>query len=39
LRIVRDGLKPEDRVIVDGLQRARVGAKVSPHAATAGNKT
>ena len=39
LRIVREGLTPEDRVIVDGLQRARVGAKVSPHAATAGNKT
>jgi membrane fusion protein, multidrug efflux system len=42
LRVVRDGLKPEDRVIVDGLQRARVGAKVSPHAANAapaGSKT
>ena len=39
LRIVREGLTPQDRVIVDGLQRARVGAKVSPHAATAGNKT
>jgi multidrug efflux system membrane fusion protein len=42
LRVVRDGLKPEDRVIVDGLQRARVGAKVSPHtanAAPAGSKT
>ena len=39
LRIVREGLTPADRVIVDGLQRARVGAKVSPHAATAGNKT
>jgi membrane fusion protein, multidrug efflux system len=42
LRVVRDGLKPEDRVIVDGLQRARVGAKVSPHAAPAapaGGKT
>jgi len=39
LRIVREGLKPEDRVIVDGIQRARVGAKVSPHAATAGSKT
>ena len=25
--------KPDDRVIVDGLQRARVGAKVSPHEA------
>jgi RND family efflux transporter MFP subunit len=33
LRVVRDGLKPDDRVIVDGLQRARVGAKVSPHEA------
>jgi membrane fusion protein, multidrug efflux system len=32
LRVIRDGLTPEDRVIVDGIQRARVGAKVSPHA-------
>jgi membrane fusion protein, multidrug efflux system len=47
LRVVREGLKPDDRVIVDGLQRARVGAKVSPHeakpsdtkTAPAGNKT
>src|ERR1700722_9416170 len=39
LRVIREGLKPEDRVIVDGLQRARVGAKVSPHAAAADNKT
>src|SRR6202042_3369394 len=42
LRVVREGLKPDDRVIVDGLQRARVGAKVSPHeakAAPAGGKT
>jgi membrane fusion protein, multidrug efflux system len=40
--VIRDGLKPEDRVIVDGLQRARVGAKVSPHTANAaptGSKT
>jgi RND family efflux transporter MFP subunit len=35
LRVVRDGLKAEDRVIVDGLQRARVGAKVNPHPAPA----
>ena len=35
LRVIREGLKPEDRVIVEGLQRARVGAKVSPHAAPA----
>jgi RND family efflux transporter MFP subunit len=42
LRVIREGLKPEDRVIVDGLQRVRVGAKVSPHAAKAapaGGKT
>jgi RND family efflux transporter MFP subunit len=40
LRVIREGLKPEDRVIVDGLQRARVGAKVSPHPpATSGGKT
>jgi membrane fusion protein, multidrug efflux system len=41
LRVIREGLKPEDRVIIEGLQRARVGAKVSPHAAPAapaGNK-
>ncbi len=29
LRVIREGLKAEDRVIVDGIQRARVGAKVS----------
>jgi multidrug efflux system membrane fusion protein len=30
LRVIREGLKPDDRVIIDGLQRARVGAKVTP---------
>jgi RND family efflux transporter MFP subunit len=39
LRVIRDGLKAEDRVIVDGIQRARVGAKVTPQAAPAGGKT
>jgi membrane fusion protein, multidrug efflux system len=42
LRVVREGLKPEDRVVVDGLQRARVGAKVTPHEAkpaSSGGKT
>jgi membrane fusion protein, multidrug efflux system len=44
LRVVREGLGPEDRVVVDGLQRVRVGAKVAPHEAKpapapAGNKT
>ena len=42
LRVIREGLKAEDRVIVDGLQRARVGAKVTPQTAEvkpAGGKT
>ena len=33
LRVVREGLTKDDRVVVDGLQRARVGAKVTPQAA------
>lgn len=28
--VVRDGLEPSDRIVVDGVQRARVGAKVTP---------
>ena len=32
LRVIREGIKAEDKVIIEGLQRARVGAKVSPHA-------
>jgi multidrug efflux system membrane fusion protein len=36
LRVVKEGLKPDDKVIVDGLQRARIGAKVTPHQAVAG---
>jgi RND family efflux transporter MFP subunit len=39
LRVVREGLKPEDKVIVEGLQRARIGAKVAPHTATAANSS
>jgi multidrug efflux system membrane fusion protein len=38
LRVIRTGLKADDRVIVEGIQRARVGAKVSPHAATTASK-
>jgi RND family efflux transporter MFP subunit len=40
LRVIREGIAAEDRIIVDGLQRARVGAKVDPHqaAAPAGTK-
>ncbi|WGS23732.1 MULTISPECIES: efflux RND transporter periplasmic adaptor subunit [unclassified Bradyrhizobium] len=37
LRVIREGLKAEDHVIVDGLQRARVGAKVTPKMAQAGD--
>jgi membrane fusion protein, multidrug efflux system len=41
LRVIREGLKAEDRVVVDGIQRARVGAKVTPQTAQppAGNKS
>lgn len=35
LRVVKEGLKADDRVIVDGLQRARIGAKVAPQEAKA----
>ncbi len=34
LRVIRDGLLPDDRVIVAGLQRARPGAKVTPEEVT-----
>jgi RND family efflux transporter MFP subunit len=30
LRIIREGLGPNDRIIIDGLIRARPGAKVTP---------
>jgi len=30
LRVVKDGLKADDRVVVNGLMRARPGAKVTP---------
>lgn len=35
--IVRDGLKPGERVIVDGVQKARPGSKVKPSLAAAGS--
>src|SRR5262245_20624135 len=34
LRVIRDGLKPEDWVIVNGMQRVRVGTKVDPQKQT-----
>jgi len=30
LRIIREGLKPDDRIVIDGLLRARPDAKVKP---------
>jgi len=30
LRVIKTGIEPEDRVIVNGLIQARLGAKVSP---------
>ena len=39
LRVIREGLNAEDRIIVDGIQRARVGAKVSPHPAAGDSKS
>jgi RND family efflux transporter MFP subunit len=35
LQVVRSGLGPDDKVIVNGLMRARPGAKVTPQAADA----
>jgi multidrug efflux pump subunit AcrA (membrane-fusion protein) len=34
LRVVETGLKPEDQVVVSGLQRAISGDKVTPKEAT-----
>lgn len=34
LRIIESGLKPDDRVVVSGIQRAIPGRKVAPQAAT-----
>ncbi len=43
LRVIKDGLHDDDRVVVDGLMRARPGAKVTPQEkaapATAGGPT
>jgi RND family efflux transporter MFP subunit len=36
LRIVRKGLKPEDVIVVSGLQRVRPGAQVKPNMVTMG---
>ena len=30
LRVIEEGLQPDDRVVVNGIQRARPGAKVDP---------
>ncbi len=38
-RVIKDGLKPDDRVIVNGLMRARPGAKVTPQEEAAAAKS
>ncbi|HEU0058388.1 MAG TPA: efflux RND transporter periplasmic adaptor subunit, partial [Hyphomicrobiaceae bacterium] len=38
-RVITSGLDPEDRVIVNGLMRARPGVKVTPQEATAASNT
>ena len=30
MRVIRDGLKPTDRVVINGIQKIRPGAKVTP---------
>jgi hypothetical protein len=30
MMVIKEGLNPDDRVIVNGIQRARPGAKVAP---------
>jgi RND family efflux transporter MFP subunit len=34
LRIIRDGLAPDDRVIINGVQRVRAGMQVTPETGT-----
>jgi multidrug efflux system membrane fusion protein len=34
LRVIRSGLAPDDRVVIDGLVRVRPGIKVTPVAGT-----
>jgi RND family efflux transporter MFP subunit len=33
LRVVRSGIGPQDRIVIDGIQRARPGGKVAPQVA------
>jgi RND family efflux transporter MFP subunit len=37
LRVISSGLEPDDRVIINGLMRARPGSKVTPQAAQGGD--
>jgi membrane fusion protein, multidrug efflux system len=39
LRVIREGLQADDQIIVDGVQRARIGAKVTPRQAAKGVKS
>jgi len=33
LRVIKEGLEPDDRVVISGLMRARPGQKVTPEEA------
>jgi multidrug efflux system membrane fusion protein len=39
MRAIKDGLKPDDRVVVNGMMRARPGAKVTPEEQAQAKKT
>jgi multidrug efflux pump subunit AcrA (membrane-fusion protein) len=32
LRVIRSGLAPTDRIVIDGIPAVRPGSKISPHA-------
>lgn len=38
LRVVREGLKPEETIVVNGLQRVRPGAVITPHLVAMGER-
>ncbi len=39
LRVIRSGLDPNDKIIIDGLQRVRAGMQVTPQPQESGNET
>jgi multidrug efflux pump subunit AcrA (membrane-fusion protein) len=39
MRVIKDGLKPDDRVVVNGQARVRPGQKVKPEPKTSPDET